>query len=201
MPAHKVEGGVFGRLTVLGRETLALKKSMLLWVCKCACGSTTTATANQLINKGKLSCGCLRRETTKEKRTTHGASGTKSYWAWCALRKRCNDLKNINYGGRGIKYSSQWEEFHAFFADMGAAPPGMTLERLDVNGNYELGNCVWADQKTQCRNQRRTIKIERDGEVKSLPEWCELLNLNYGVIYSRISRGALPIDALQVGEK
>ena len=201
MPAHKVDGKSFGRLTVKGRDITNTKKGSLIWLCQCLCGNVTRANASQLINGRKLSCGCLRREATKIRRTTHGASGTKTFNAWCAMRKRCDDSLNENYGGRGIGYAKRWMLFSAFLEDMGEAPAGLTLERVDVNGDYEPGNCIWADQKTQNRNKRRTIKVEIDGEIKSLSEWCEFLGLNHGVIYSRINRGATPIDALRLGGK
>jgi len=136
----------------------------------------------------KASCGCLRRDVTKANKTTHGATGTKTFNAWCGLRKRCDDLSNMNYGGRGIGYDPRWEIFENFLEDMGEAPEGMTLERDDVHGNYEPGNCRWASQKEQTRNQRRTVLVTVDGKQLSLAEYCESTGKSYSKLRDRIRK-------------
>src|SRR5690606_2812880 len=103
------------------------------------------------------SCGCLRIETNISKGTTHGHSGTRTYQAWLNMKSRCSNKKNIsyeNYGGRGISICDRWlNSFENFLEDMGECPDNLTLERMDVNGNYEPNNCIWEDYSQQLFNQ------------------------------------------------
>lgn len=191
---NDVQGKKFGRLLVVERADEMKVRGALFWRCICDCGAWTTACSNQLMTGKKLSCGCLKRELLRAEKTTHGASGTKTFNAWCALRKRCDDQENKNYGGRGIGYSPRWESFQNFLLDMGEAPPGMTLEREDVNGDYEPGNCRWASQKEQTRNQRRTIFVGLNGCQVSLAQYCEVTGKKYSKLRDRIRRFGWSID-------
>jgi hypothetical protein len=134
----------------------------------------------------------------------HGMYGTATYQAWASMKQRCTNPKASNfgrYGGRGIKVCDRWRDsFEAFLADMGKAPPGLTLERVDVNGHYEPGNCKWATMAEQMGNQRKTIAVEIDGERVSLREACRRRGLNYRTVQSRVNiLGMTPEDALARG--
>jgi len=138
------------------------------WYCTCDCGGVIVTLASSL-NRGKTaSCGCLRRETaraTGKGETRHGhTSGRPSLtWkSWKSMRDRClltTATGYERYGGRGIVICEAWSTFENFLADMGERPAGMTLDRIDTNGNYEPSNCRWANKKTQGRNTR-TVKLE-----------------------------------------
>jgi len=100
------------------------------------------------------------------------------------MRSRCYSETNSeyqNYGGRGIAVCDHWGSFAAFFADMGDRPAGMTIERKDVNGDYEPNNCEWASIEVQANNKRNTIRLTMGGETKSLAMWSR----HYGVEYSK----------------
>lgn len=84
-----------------------------------------------------------------------------------------------HYGGRGIRVCDRWLEFAAFFQDMGPRPPGMTLERKDVNGNYEPKNCIWLSKPEQHNNRRNTIRVRLGGEEMALSVACKRLGISY----------------------
>lgn len=108
------------------------------------------------------------------------------------MRARCNNPKNhdyVDYGGRGISICARWNSFANFFADMGPRPPGLTVDRIDVNGNYEPGNCRWATSITQARNKRTSLLIEFDGTTRPLMEWCEIYNIDRTKVQYRLKQG------------
>lgn len=112
------------------------------------------------------------------------------YWSWIDMRKRCNNKKCLSYkdyGGRGIKVCEQWNSFQAFLADMGPRPFGWTIDRIDVNGNYEPSNCRWVPKAHQNKNTRKNIYFEIDGETLCLADACRKLGMPYSTVVSRIS--------------
>jgi hypothetical protein len=115
-----------------------------LWECLCDCGTQKVIGSNALRTGYTQSCGCLKREATAARNTTHGLSNTPTYQSWCNMVRRCthvNDPRYPDWGGR---------------ADMGEKPPGLTLDRLDNDGSYEPGNCRWATRKQQQANRRNS---------------------------------------------
>jgi hypothetical protein len=130
------------------------------WACVCACGTQRDVAGSNLQQGFSRSCGCLRREQVRARFTTHGMSKTLEYSRWKSMKARCfnpNNKAYKDYGGRGILPIEDWggrHSFPAYFADTGTPPPGMSLDRIDVNGGYTPGNVRWADRKTQMQNRR-----------------------------------------------
>lgn len=130
-----------------------------MYLCRCSCGTEKVVVGSKLTNKTTKSCGCLR----KKRFIIHGLSITEKYThtSWRAMIDRCyrRSIKQYkDYGGRGITVCGRWLSFKNFFADMGRRPKGLTLDRIDNDGNYRHGNCRWATRSQQ-QNNRRNNKL------------------------------------------
>jgi len=164
-----ISGFKFGKLTVL--SFYGRKKSYKYWNCICECGSIKEYKQTSLDAGDSTSCGCTRmakmHEKSKIAKTIHGKTSggnSKIYRIWANMLTRCTNPKASNwkwYGGRGIKVCESWQTFSNFYADMGDCPENLTLDRIDVNGEYSKQNCRWADWQTQVGNRRKIIKNEQ----------------------------------------
>lgn len=158
-------GKTFGNLLVLRR--IGSRNNKSLWECQCSCGSLCNVTSDSLNCKKTKSCGCLKSQLQSQRaikrNTLHGhnkaGKGNQSpTWnSWRCMLKRCNNPKHISYpsyGGRGIRVCSDWKEFKNFLKDMGERPYNKTIDRVNVNGNYEKPNCKWSTRSEQQKNKR-----------------------------------------------
>lgn len=132
----------------------------------------------------------------------HTAGGqSPTYKSWHDMKDRCLNPNNdfySHYGGRGIVVCEQWLRFESFLANMGERPKGTTIDRINVNGNYEPSNCRWATGKQQADNTTRTVYLTVDGITKSITEWSKQTGLNRNLIRSRIERSWKPQDVLRI---
>jgi hypothetical protein len=182
----------FGRLIALypdGKDT----SNTVKWRCLCDCGKESTVSGPHL-RKGRIkSCGCLIVDT----HVTHGMTGTPEYAAWNGMIGRCHNQSNqrwAHYGGRGITVCDEWRgDFVAFLNHVGKKPgAGFSIDRINVDGNYEPGNVRWASQKTQCRNRTNNVRHEYDGRSMTLPEWSDYLGVKEITLRKRIEAGMPP---------
>jgi hypothetical protein len=152
--------------------------------------------STNLLNRGGTqSCGCLISET----RTTHGKSKDKIYQIWHNMKSRCVE-SNKNYGGRGISVCSEWEIFETFYDDFGHTYPGndLTIERIDVNGNYELNNVTWASMKQQSLNKRASkLDLAKIQLIRDLASQ----NISYAEIGRQLSIDPSHARRVAIGER
>jgi hypothetical protein len=162
-------------------------------VCKCKCGNVLKLYANQVLSGMNKSCGCRHKK--------HGMFGTRIYGIWAAMKARCDKSYTTfydRYGGRGITYCEKWKTFEGFYEDMkDGYSDDLTLDRIDVDGNYEKNNCRWANTKTQMNNTSTNHRIEYEGKVYTLSEFAEEKGLDYKLFSSRILRGYSVEKAMQ----
>ncbi len=173
---------------------------------QCDCGNIVDRKIKVVRSGHSQSCGCIARECLIARNQVHGLSHTKrrEYRSWKDMRSRCrnpNDSDYSDYGGRGITICEQWSDFAVFFADMGDRPQGSTLDRINVNGNYEPANCRWADHKVQANNKRSNHLIEFNGETKTLQAWCDQFGLEPSKVRYRLRVGYSPEEALSREDK
>ncbi|MFG5779884.1 hypothetical protein ACFIQF_22720 [Comamonas sp. J-3] len=163
------------------------------YLCTCECGEQKEIVCYQLSSGKTRSCGCLRDEELSERAKTHGQTGTPTYKSWNEAKQRCHNPSNDKYkwyGARGIEMCAKWRsDFGAFIADMGERPEGMTLDRMDVNGNYEPSNCKWATPLEQGANKRNNRILVIGGESMHLSEAARRYGLKVGTIWRRLGLG------------
>lgn len=182
----------YGRLSVI-------KNAKGGWLCRCDCGAEKIVRAQALKTGATQSCGCYKAEV-RHRPWKHGMTYKPIYRLWVSMIDRCTrpNVPNFkSYGARGIKVCERWQTFENFYADMGDRPDGKTLDRIDQNGNYELGNCRWATHKVQARNRRDNRLITMNGETKPLIAWCESFGLSPLTVSGRLRRGATLEAAFQ----
>lgn len=195
--ARDLTGERFGRLVVLWRGENIVEPSgatRSAWFCVCDCGETKTVSQHSLSRGLTRSCGCMMREKTPK----HGMSRRPVYRQWAAMLQRCNNPRHTHfshYGGRGIQVCERWHDFMSFFEDMGEPEPGMTLDRIDVNGNYEPGNVKWSSRREQANNRRNNTTLTYAGKTLTIAEWGRVTGLGKSAIKNRLSRG-WPVDRI-----
>lgn len=185
-----ISGSRSGRLVVL--EIARRARAKVFWRCRCDCGAYTEVSSGHLRNGRTRSCGCLRLEVRGKARLSHGRADSREYRAWENMRARCTNPKvdaYKYYGARGITVCPLFDTFVGFFATLGECPPGLTLERINTNGNYEPGNVKWATRKEQMRNMRHNRMITFEGSTKPLSQWAEEMRVSERCIRRRISAG------------
>jgi hypothetical protein len=193
-------GKRFGRLRVICRAGASLSGNRK-WTCACDCGRTATIVGSCLASGRTSSCGCLNREALSRASTKHGMTGSREYTAHAAMKRRCSN-PNVSdygrYGGRGIKVCERWEKFENFYEDMGPAPEGHSIDRIDVDGDYCPENCRWADDVTQGNNKRNNRRVIAGGESLTVAEWARKAGLPCSTVLSRLRRGWSPERAVGV---
>jgi hypothetical protein len=197
--APNITGAVFGRLTVLHRH--GRNRNAATWLCVCKCGTETIAEARMLRRGTTQSCGCLRRESVIAVSKTHGMSKTRTFAIWRGMIHRCgnkNATEYMRYGGRGITVCKQWLEFSSFLVDMGEAPAGLTIDRIDNDDGYRPENCRWATRREKQNNLSSNRRITFNGLTLTVTQWADKVGMSRSFLWQRLFRDEWPIKrALQ----
>lgn len=194
-------GRTFGKLKVIGEAEK--RDGQCTWLCKCECGNVTKPIGGYDLRSGRqVSCGCKKRDGENSSLYKHGGRGTKLYEVFKTMHRRC-EAKSSNrysyYGERGISVSPEWSDFSVFrdWAYNNGYREGLTLDRIDNNGNYEPGNCRWATMKEQSNNRRNSVFIEIDGQTLTIAQWSDSTGIPYETIYCRYRRGLTGKDVIK----
>lgn len=186
----------YGRLNVkeyLYRDQYCHK----IWLCKCECGNMVEVSTSDLRSGRVNSCGCYKHEYMLNRNTTHNKSKSRLYRIYHHMVERCY-LKTCSdfryYGARGIKVCNEWlNDFEAFYfwAMNNGYSSDLSIDRIDVNGDYWPGNCRWATMKTQNGNKRNTIYVEYNSMVCTLKELSEIYAIKYMTLYRWYRNGTI----------
>lgn len=183
-----LSGKRFGRLLVVSPSHVD-KGGNRHWHCVCDCGANAIVPARTMKLGRTVSCGCYRCERSR----THHMSTTSEYRIWADMRGRCErkSFKQFkDYGGRGIAVCDRWQRFEKFYEDMGPRPgPEFSLDRINVNGNYEPGNVRWATDHVQRRNRRDNNFVEFGGKRLCLADWAREANITSQHLRGRLKGG------------
>ena len=191
-------GQKFNKLTVIKRVEND-KRNNSRWLCKCDCGNEKIISGYHLKRASIVSCGCYIREITSKRSKTHEKTNLKLYDVWAAMKTRCynkNRKEYKNYGGRGITVCDEWKDnFMTFYNwamangyDENAPRGECTIDRIDVNGNYEPNNCRFVNMKVQQNNKRNNCLITYNNETRSITEWSKTLNISVNAMRDRLKK-------------
>lgn len=188
----RLDGERFGRLIVIERAENN-KHGRSQWKCLCACGNIVTVEGHKLSSGHTKSCGCLQKDAARTAQMKHGESKSRLYECWHHMKSRCinpNNKDYCNYGGRGIQVCAEWSEYEAFkgWAITHGYRDDLTIDRIDVNGDYCPENCRWATVVQQANNRRSNCVIEYDGEAHTLTEWSQKLGISFDALQLRLKR-------------
>ena len=192
-PYQDLTGKRYGRLLVL--SLVADEKGSNIptrWLCQCDCGKQLSVRAYNLKSGNTNSCGCLQKEIAATNKKTHGMTGSRLYIIWQHMIRRCTketDQAYKYYGGRGIAVCDEWkDDFQAFYdwAMSHGYSDHLTIDRIDVNGNYCPENCRWATQREQQRNKRDNTRVSFNGQIKTVSEWAKEFNCFSSMVYREI---------------
>ncbi len=176
-----LQGQRFGRLVVIEFSNLDPNRGAF-WLCRCDCGKTKAIRGTSLRQGVSKSCGC------RGGKWRHGKCESRVYKVWNNMVGRCycpSTRRFDRYGGRGISVCDRWRDFLNFYADMGDPPDGLTLNRIDNDGNYEPGNCRWATWSQQMLNTSQN-ELTHKGITLTVKQWANRIGVKYKTLHRRL---------------
>lgn len=198
-----ISGQRFGRLTVIKRAKN--RGEATAWLCRCDCGNEKVIRTTSIKEGRTKSCGCFNHEVRVNQKIflVHGMSHDKQFTIWTNMKRRCSDRESKdykNYGGRGITVCNEWMTLEGFWRDMkDGYEEGLTLDRIDVNGNYCKENCKWSTPIEQSNNRRSNVYFTAFGVTDTLANLCRIYHVKYKSIFARIRYQHMNIeDAIKI---
>ena len=189
-------GQKFGRLTIISLHHISnIPKSREFYLCKCDCGNETVVEKWNLKTKHTTSCGCFAKDLKSKIKSIHGLSKHKIYGIWVGMKNRCynkNEPVYYRYGGRDIIVCDEWKnDFMAFYnwSMANGYQEGLTIDRINNNGNYEPSNCRWITRKEQCRNRSTNKIFSYNGKSYCVMEWAKKIGIKYHTLLHRLNSG------------
>ena len=192
-----IAGKRFGKLTV--EKYIGIRKRQAVWLCKCDCGKETYTIARHLLSGGTISCGCAQLQAAHDtcicRNITHGFSNKdRLYSIWKSILQRCNNPRNKSYkdyGKRGIKICEEWKNYPIFreWSLSNGYSPGLTIDRIDNDGNYCKNNCRWVTREIQNNNKRSNVFLSYNGKTYTPKELAKIKNIPIHRIYDRRHEG------------
>lgn len=196
MAAKDMTGARFGLLTVV-RRGANLKCGTARWHCVCDCGQERLVEGTGLRAGRNKSCGCASPRFTSERAATHGMAGTRTYRIWLGMLARCSSQSQGKtrslYFDKGIRVCERWAIFENFLEDMGEAPDGLSIDRIDGDLGYQPGNCRWATAKQQANNTSANHVVTFGGRSKTVAQWAEEIGVKQNTLLHRLRRG-VPLE-------
>lgn len=205
-------GKRFGRLTVLERAPNHGKRTM--WLCCCDCNTQKVVSSDELKSGKTQSCGCLHREISskvlrrmRNEQNADGRSKTRLYKIWKGMKERCYRKTNADYnryGGRGIQVCSEWRrDFFAFksWALSCGYSDGLTIDRINNDGDYCPENCRWATISEQSNNRRSNVLLSAYGVTHTMAEWARVVGISTELIWYRLNHGWPVEQAINIPAK
>ena len=159
---NDLTGKKYARLMVIERAGSTAQKKAL-WRCRCECGNNVTVVGSHLLNGNTRSCGCYKTDVTSERMIHHGKAGTRLYHIWKNMRQRCNNPNKSDYkyyGGKGVSVDERWNDYSSFekWSMDNGYREDLTIDRINIDGNYCPENCRWVSMTEQARNMGRNRK-------------------------------------------
>ena len=188
-------GKTFENWTVLEHDIERSVDRKTFYICECKCGTNRSVRADVLRNGRSISCGCLKKEMLRERVTTHGMTKTPLHNVWIALKDRCTNPNNQRfkyYGGKGVKVCEEWKhDFQKFydFAIENGWKKGLTIDRIDNDGDYTPENCHFITNRKQQLNKSNNNRVTINGETLTIKEWCDKSGINRNTFVWRLRNG------------
>ena len=188
-------GKTFENWTVLEHDIERSVDRKTFYICECKCGTNRSVRADVLRNGRSISCGCLKKEMLRERVTTHGMTKTPLHNVWIALKDRCTNPNNQRfkyYGGKGVKVCEEWKhDFQKFydFAIENGWKKGLTIDRMDNDGDYSPENCHFITNRKQQLNKSNNNRVTINGETLTIKEWCDKSGINRNTFVWRLRNG------------
>ena len=189
MQVIDLQANKFGRWLVIARSG-SDERGQARFLCRCDCGNEKII-AGKVLRAGKsVSCGCWQKESVSARRKTHGCSNSPEHRAWAAMRNRCSNSKPAykHWNGRGIRVCKRWGSFENFLEDVGPRPSAKhSIDRINVDGDYNPQNVRWATRKQQARNTTKTVYVSVGGRTESLVDAAEAAGIKPDTVRRRLS--------------